>query len=461
MASCFARSAYVRISACLFTAAIATAQVPDGYVVWGSFLGAAGQNGVYFSHPRDTTAAPIAVTGLTSALAYIPTQTNRGAASVLRRPSDDALIVGEHSPAGTSVDVHLLTLDGAQVIQTQLFSVGVSVVEGEIPQMGLLADGRIVLAGTDLAAGGALAHSLTPSFNWQGVGILDTTSGVITPIPISNLNQFTEVINGLAVSHDGQTVYLTNWISTVSGDLWSVPITGGTATLLATLPAPGSNITVDLDGSVLVTTLNGPPNLFRYDPVTQATTTVPTTTGPLNAVAVETVTGNYVLATANAGLPVRSLAWMEPNGPQNLLLSPDRGTISAVSINPNPERYGAGTPGVLSYDWQLLPNPAGLPENGNLQFSLTLEASQSTTAPALFVMSLASSAPTQLFGLSVLVDLTVTYPVFTMLTDTATLPFPLPPGPGLVGIEVFAQGFVYENASNTLAASSGVALTIL
>ena len=57
-------SAFALIGSCLLTTVTAIAQVPDGYVVWGSFLGAAGQNGVYFSHPRDTTAAPISVTGI-------------------------------------------------------------------------------------------------------------------------------------------------------------------------------------------------------------------------------------------------------------------------------------------------------------------------------------------------------------------------------------------------------------
>ena len=455
------RSALLRSLSCtaLF-GATALAQVPDGYIVWGSFQGSSGINGVYFSHPRDTTAAPIAVTGLPAALAYDPLG-RRGVAALLRRPQDGKLLVGERAPAGTSVDVHLLSLVGEHVVMAQLFSVGTSAVVGEIPQMGLLPDGRAVVAATDLQPGGALSQFLTAGYNYEGIGILDTVSGGVAPIVITNLNQFPGVINGLAVSRDGQTIYVGNYISALAGDLWSVPIGGGLATQVATLPAGASNVAVDQDGTVLVTTLNGPPNLFRFDPATQTTTPVTTASGPLNAIAVESVTGNYLLATANGGVPARSLLWMQPGGIEHNLTSPNMATISSVDSNPNPEAYGTGTPGVLAYDWELAPNPGGLPEAGNLGFSLTIAASQPTVDPLMFLMSLGASAPTPMFGLDVLVDLSVTTTTFVTLIDRATQPFPLPAVPGLVGIELFAQAFVLETQSNTLAASRGVGFTIL
>ncbi|MCA8965642.1 MAG: hypothetical protein H6838_09190 [Planctomycetes bacterium] len=448
------------LSCSMLLGAAALAQVPDGYIVWGSFQGSAGNNGVYFSHPRDTTAAPIAVTGLPAALAYDPLG-RRGAASLLRRPSDGKLLVGERAPAGTSVDVHLLTLQAEHVVMAQLFSVGTSAVVGEIPQMGLLPDGRVVVAATDLQPGGPLSQFLTAGYNYEGIGILDTDSGGVVPVAISNLNLFPGVINALAVSRDGQTIYVGNYISALAGDLWAVPTAGGAATMVASLPAGASNLTVDQDGTVLVTTLNGPPNLFRFDPATQTTTPVTTASGPLNAIGVERATGNLFLATANGGVPARSLLWMEPSGVEHNLISPNMATISSIDSNPNPEAYGAGTAGVRAYDWQLAPNPGGLPEVGNLNFSLTVAASQPTIDPLLFLMSLGASAPTPMFGLDVLVDLSVTTTTFTTLVDRATQPFPLPAVAGLVGIELFAQAFVLETQSNTLAASPGVAFTIL
>lgn len=452
----------IRIVAPLALAAAAVAQVPDGYYVFGSFQGAAGLNGIYFAHPRDSAAAPIPVTGLPPALGYDPAG-RRGAACVNWRSSDQMLFAGERSPAGTSVDLHMLRLNGAAVVFDQLFSVGTSANVGEIPQAGLLPDGRIVLAATDLMAGGPLAQFQTLQYNWEGVGIVDPISGSVTPVPISNLSAFPGVINGLAVTPDGATIYLGNYISATAGDLWSVPITGGVATLVASLPAGSSNVAIDGDGTVLVTTLNGPPNLFRYDPSAQTTTPVATTTGPLNAIAVESVTGNYVLATANAGVPSRSLVWMTPGGQENVLLSPNLATISAVDVNPNPEAYGVATVGTASYDWQLAPNPGGLPQSGNAGFSLTLTASDpSLVSLSAFVLSLARSVPPgNIAGLGVEVDLGFASTFVGSFQGSGTTALPIPAGATLVGMPVFAQTFLWEVAPATVAASRGVEFTIL
>jgi hypothetical protein len=423
----------------------------------GSFQGTAGINGIYFAHPRDTTAPVIPVTGLPPALAY-STSGARGVASLLYHPNG-SIVAGERSPLGTSVDVHVLQLNGAHVVTAQLFSVGTSVRAGEIPQMGFLPDGRIVVSATDLAAGGPLAQFLTQGYNHEGIGILDPVSGGVVPIAIPNLNQFPGVINGLAVSRDGSTIYVGNYISVSSGDLWAVPVAGGNATMVATLPFGASNVAIDHDGTVLVTTLNGPPNLFRYDPVAQALTVVPTASGPLNAVAVEPATGNYVLATANAGVPSRSLLWMEPTGPENLLQSPGVATIAAVDMNPNPESYGAGTPGAFSYSWKTAPNGGGLPLVGNPLFSVTVQSAQPALVPGLVVTSLLATPPQNWFGLNVLVDLGVSDTTFFSLAGEATLPLPLPNDPGFVGMQLFCQAFVLEHAA--LAASPGLSLTIL
>jgi hypothetical protein len=194
-------------AAFLFVAANASpaplhAQVPDGYFVFGSFQGTAGPNGIFFAHPRDPLAPIIDVTNLPPALAY-DASGRRGAACLLYRSTDGALIAGERSPPGTSVDLHVLQLQGSAVVSAQLFSMGTSVGAGEIPQCALLPDGKIVVAATDLTANSPLAQFLTQQYNWEGIGILDTKSGGVTPIAIPNLNQFPGVISGLAVSPDG------------------------------------------------------------------------------------------------------------------------------------------------------------------------------------------------------------------------------------------------------------------
>jgi hypothetical protein len=445
---------------CLTLTSTARAQVPDGWYVWGSFQGTAGLNGLFFSHPRDPLQALIEVENLPPALAYDPAG-RRGAACVLYRGSDGALVAGERSPPGTSVDLHVLRLSGNRVVFAHLFSVGTSVGAGEIPQCGLLPDGRIVVAATDLTADSVLAQFQTAQYNWEGVGIVDTESGSVTPIGIANLNQFPGVLNGLAVSHDGATVYLGNYVSATVGDLWSVPITGGIATQVATLPCGASNLAVDNDRTVLVTTLNGPPNLFRYDPILNTTTPIATSSGPLNAIAVERVSGSYAIASANAGVPPRSMFWMTRTGQETLLHSPNRATISAVDVNPNPEEFGADSPGQATYGFVLNPNAGGLPTTGNTGFSLTLQASNLTVSTAVFVLGQARlDPPVPLLGAAIHVDPTGAFTFAYAFQSSQMVPLPIPNLPVLRGARLFAQSVHHEGGA-TLSASPGLEITIL
>ena len=454
-----------RFSLPLITALAGTAlaQVPDGYAVFGAFGGGATGQGIYFCHPRDTTAPPIAVANLPQNLSSAGSG-SRGVASLLRRPSDGALIVGERAPANASVDVHVLHLTGNAVTFAQLFSCGTSVTFGEIPQMGLLPDGRVVVGASDLKQGSQLAHFFNGgAFNWQGLSTLDTKSGQWQTIAVTNWSAFAGVINGLAVSRDGNTVYIGAWISSSSGALWAVPVVGGTATMVAAMPFGASNVTIDQDDTVLVTALNGPPNLFRYDPVSTALTPVPSTSGPMNAIAIESATGNYMVCTANAGLPPRSIAWRTPAGTENVLqVTPTAATLSAIDVNPNPESHGAGTPALASYHWVTAPNPGGLPEVGNAGFSVTVAASQPMLAQGLFAFSNAAIPPVSALGVNILIDPTGASLFLAILIDTATFPIPIPATPSLVSTVLFGQSFWFELvAGGGFAASPGISFTVL
>jgi hypothetical protein len=440
-------------------AAAAVAQVPDGYVVFGTFASGSATQGIYFAHPRDTLAPPIAVTNLPPNLNNLGTGSH-GTAALARRISDGALLVGERAPAGNSVDLWVLKLTGSNVTLAQSFSCGTSMGSGEIPQFGQLPDGRVVVAATDLAAGGQMAHFFNNGgYNWQGLSILNLTSGAFTTVPVSNWGSFVGVMNGMAVSRDGTKIWLGAYISVSAGALWEIPVTGGTAVLAANLPFGASNVTVDYDETVLVTTLNGPPNLYRYDPVAQSLSAIPTTSGPMNAIVVEQATGNFMTATGNSGLPPRSLMWRTPGGSDNILLSPNLGTISAVDIDHNPEVYGAGTPGAATYDWQM-PNPGGLPLAGHAGFSLTVESSVPMMAPGLFAVGVTASEPTPVFGINLLVDPNGAVVVGASLADFATLPLSLAAGPSLIGAALVVQGIFLEPSSQ-LVASPGVSFTVL
>lgn len=440
-------------------AAAAAAQVPDGHVVFGSFASGPAMQGIYFTHPRDPAALPVAVSNLPADLNNVGAG-SRGVAALARRASDGAILAGERAPGGASVDFWVLRLSGSAVTLAQSFSCGTSAGVGEIPQFGQLPDGRVVIAATDLQAGGQLAHFFNNGgYNWQGLSILDPVSGAFTTVPVSNWGSFVGVMNGMAVSRDGSRIWLGAYISSTSGALWEIPVNGGTAGIAAQLPFGASNVTVDLDGTVLVTTLNGPPNLFRYDPVATSLTPITTATGPLNAIGVEGATGNYVMATASAGLPPRSLVWRTPTGPENLLQNPGLSTISSLDVNPNPESYGNGTAGTAAYAWRLAPNPGGLPEAGNAGFSLTVAASVPMTAVGLFAVGFAPIAPLPVFGFDLLVDPTSVIGLGATLVDEATLPLPLTAGPGLIGTQLFVQAIFLEPAA--FVASPGVSLTVL
>ena len=116
------------------------AQVPQGYYVFGTF-GSAGQKGLFLVHPR-APATPITVTGLSGDLL------SSGSSCVLYRPFDGAIVCAERVQPNSSVDVHVIELNGTHVLRDASFSVGTGgSCCGEIPQMGLLADGRIVRSG--------------------------------------------------------------------------------------------------------------------------------------------------------------------------------------------------------------------------------------------------------------------------------------------------------------------------
>jgi hypothetical protein len=451
----------------LLLAAAATAQVPDGAYVFGSFHGAynsaAGLPGIFFAHPRDPSLPIVEVTGLSPALQPDPAG-SQGAACIVRRPRDGALIVGERAPPGTSVDLHVLTLKGAAVVHSQLFSMGTSVRAGEIPQCALLPDGRVFVAATDLASG-PLAVQQTAQYNMQGLGLVDTIGGAVTPLPIQNHNALPGVINALAISNDGTVGYVGNYISATLGDIWAVPLpNGGTLTQIATLPAGVSNLAVANDGSLIVTTLAAAPapSVFRVDVVTGVATPLNATLGPTNCVAIETVTGSMAIASAGAGIPPRALFWMTDAGAATQLQQPNRATISCVAINPNPEAILPGTNGAETLTWRLAPNPGGLPEIG-ASFSLTLDATPATIGPGLAIVSLARlPAAVTILGADVHVDPALALGTL-QLSPAASfqVSIPLPLNPTLRGVSLFTQTFHLQSGATSMSSSPLVETTIL
>lgn len=455
---------FASLSLTLAVSSLVTAQVPDGWFAYCSFQSSLkGETGVFFAHPR-TPGNPVRVTGLTGDLAWVPNHpSTQGAACLLRRPSDGALIVGERAPKDHSVDVHVITLRGTEVLHDHSISVGTSAGVGEIPQLALLPDGRILVSATDLS-GGPLAVIHTTNYNWEGIGIVDPVAGSVTPVPIGNPNILvSSVFNGMTVSADGATCYIGTYVSGTQGDVYALPIPGGgMVTQIAQVPAGLSNMALDVDGSLLIATLNGPPNLFRYSFATQQVTAITTAVGPLNAVAVEAATGDYAVLSANAGIPSRSVFWMTRNGADTLLASPNTATLSGIDVNHNPEAFGPASPGTNQYTWRVAPNPGGLPQAGNQAFDLTLDISPGMSFPAFHALSLGRLAqPIDVAGAKMIVDpvrilvLGVQFP-----TNQMKVALPIPADPNLVGVPLYVQTFHLE-ATSQLASSSCVEFSVL
>jgi hypothetical protein len=433
-------------------AATASAQIPAGWYVFGAF-GSAGQKGIFAIHPRIPDPVPTPIENLQGDL------TVTGPSCILYRQSDGAILAAERAPVGASVDLHVVHLNGTSVFFQASYSLGQGgSCCGEVPQMAELPDGRIVVAATDIASG-PLMNYLTTNYGYQGLGIVDLESGLITSIPVTNGASIVDVFNGLALSPDGNDIYVGTYVSSNQGDIYRIPVTGGAATLVATVPAGLSNLGFDADGTLWVTTLNAMASLFQVDVTTGGVTQVPNTTGGLNAIRHEEWTGNFAIGSANSGTPSRSLFWMETDGTEHLLSTPGFGSPSGIDIRPAVRIFGDPTPdSFATYDW-LTPNPTGLPTAGNAGFKL-IETVQGTAFPGIaFVTTAGLSTPLNLLGVDFHIDLSTLVAEVPVGFPQLEIAIPIPNDPAVAGIQVFLQSVHF--GSGGLAATPGLELNFL
>jgi hypothetical protein len=438
----------------------APAQVPDGWYAV-SFFGLGTEpptNGVFLFHPR-TPGPAVRITGLDPDLtgdlgpwARVRPVASIGGSSLLVRPSDGALVVGERTPQmGDTIDLHIVQLSGTHAVSTVKVPLGISGGGGEVTQADFLPN-EDVLVGVSVITSGPLANQL--------LGIVSRDGSTVTAVPVTLVNPPAgNIINATAASRDGTEAYLGLYVSGVQGEVLAVPLPqGGTARHIATIPAGISNLAVEPSGRLIATGLGGPPNLFAVDPANGNVVAIPTSVGTFNAVAVETVTSNFAIVTANAGSPRRSVFWMEPSGDAHLLCDPVFQTPSGIDVRHDPRVYGAGSPRDNAYDWALTPNPGGLPTLGNAGFSVTLTSAPGTAPGAVVVSLAAASFP--LLGVQVLVDPARVLQVLPIAgSPSLTIPYPVPDEPALSGTRLHFQSFHQEPGG--LAASPGLLVGVL
>jgi hypothetical protein len=467
----------VALAALLALAQPLSSQVEDGWIVVSSFKTNqvpssdnpfVGDGGLWLVHPR-IPGPPVPVTGLGSDLTgagLAGTLYGHGASCVLRLP-DGRLVVGEFG-RGVGIDLHVLTLDGASVAlggDTTLFCGTASLFAeaggfwgkgGGILQLALLPDGRLLMAVWGIVSGPLKdAH----------VGLADLGSGEITRVDTGPPGLFSEIVNAIAVDASGTTAYL----GTVSspGQIYTLDVPGGgQPAFLGGLPADVvMDLAVDNDGGLLVGCFDS--DVFKMDPGSGSLTPLGLPIQVYAALAVERVTGNHLASQHTDVSAVPPVAWISlvETGPTltPLLIPPPGGIglLTGMDVNPDPETYGPASPGANEYAWALAPNPGGLPQAGNLGFSLTLESSPAG-APGVLIAGLEPLVPPVPILGGVLLSVNPLSLVFSRPlagSPTETIPLPIPLDPNLVGKMLFLQSGHLEGGA--LAASDAIKLTVL
>lgn len=476
------------------------AQIPRGLIVTAHSRApgvGATTGGVYLHHPAGNGSAPLPGLGadLTGATAA-PGDWIGANCVAIAEPEGSRLYVGEAAsdlapPGLDTIDLHEIQIIDDPFLGLQTTdTIVATLVAGppSVPTPGHIGarqiSGIAVIPGAGEAilslAGFTIGMPPTPLARFTPAG---GGPGQITPISVFGL--IGSMPNAVALSPDGTTIYLTVFESfpTYSlGYIFSIPIGGGVATLIATIPAGSgpSSMTVDRrTGLLYIGCLQGPPNLFVVDPVTYAMTTMTTSIGTINGLALEEATGALVAVGGSGGIPVASIHRIE-NGPSNngfasIIATPNWpgwGIPTGVAIHTSVETRCPATPGLtFAADWRFPWYGAwsalsSLPLAGNGSFGLTIQTTPPTPLLAVFfgVSLYELSPPLPFYNGFLCVDvLDPAYSgvlAFTALPPWATelsLPAPLPPA--AANLRFLLQAVAADNLS--IAFTSTVAIHCL
>lgn len=447
----------------------ALAQIPRGHVVVSSFNNGLPNQGLATFHAYGPSTS-IAIAGLPAGITGLGLTTPAGAGSVLVNTATGNVVVGEHAPAGASLDVHVVTLSGTTATSILSYPVGtVGAGMGSTDQMAWLGDDILVLNRRLGLATGPLAGQtlglVRPSFGPPG------TPGTVIALPLTSLLGGT--VNAMALDAVGAAAYIATFVfngGVATSSIYRVPVSPPhTPLFVATVPDAVLSLAFDTDGLLVASTgysLPGSNVLHAVNVVTGAIVassgvswpTTPYSFRSLNTLTCDPTTGDLLFvedAVAGAFRTPRlgGGAYGTPVGIATGLAS----AVSGIALRPAVSTYGQGTPGAQTYAWQTVRLSGGQPTIGNAAFQLAMMPT-ANAVPTILGMGTGVTIPPPLptsLGFTLLLPATAF--AIGLAAQPTSLPLPIPPNQALAGQNFFLQTFHLEPTG--FAASNGLWLT--
>jgi len=420
--------------------------------------GTTGTSGLFYVRLPTATSPGGKITPLTGLPPELTvgSQQTGGAFSVVRRQSDGTLFAGDIAGSGGAVHVHILKMNGAHVTSARkVFLYQVPSTSGAVAGtlgLALLPDGRLLVAGAK-------------SYGWM-MAILDDRPAVPTLTPIVPASAMTYgAVYGVAVSPDGSTAYALNLKTANNGFypsvLYAVDLTRSDYPVAVLHTWPNlvvPKLAVTRDGTIYATGIQfpssnpAPPSIFKIvwnknkKPNSVAVTQIngaSKTLVALTGIALDRVTGGFVLVSTKMANSVHdfSVLTSDSSGTLRVLAGPPAGGWGSpmdVAINDAFEPYGH-TRDEQRHWFAEFPNPGGLPEIGNANFSVRMRSNGNPTQSLLAI----GVAPTNTMvaGVRLLVQ-----PVVVLGVPKPTYDWKLgiPNDPVWRGLRFYLQGGHYE-----------------
>lgn len=460
------------VLALLLCSGLTMAQVPDGYWVVSSgrdpATGFFGTGGLHVVHPRNS-GCMTAITGVPAPLQGTNTFYS-GANSVVIHPSGD-LLVGDYQPAGAQVGVWRLNLTGLAISGSAFLPVGVGMaVDNQVAQTHLLNPGQLLIGCSNLQS------TAFPTAGSEQIGILDLVTGAVTPL----LNRANPggILNALSFDSAAQTIFYAMAWSNVTSTIYSLPLAGGTPTLVASTTGWIQGLAMAPGGGLFAAIRQSAPGAapaLAHVAANGTVTPLVTNWQLFSAIAIEPSTGMIALCgTSVLGGAPNGVHLVDPAAPavNTLAMAPCsgmRGPLSGIAVAPDPVPYGmaSGGTGGAVVQWAIVPRPTGLPQAG-AQWTVGASWSGATPVLVLAVFGLGSRtppAPVPPFGVLSNLDMTRLLPGTIPLSlqtsqNTSVMTVSLPASPALVGSTFFAQALHFM-AAGQLMTSDGLRISIL